>query len=75
MRRNSKRDFFLSSRTSTPTAQIIAGPIDKGLLPNDGLNHFHPTHPGQVLDGRFRTIAKLGFGAGSTVWLAENLEL
>lgn len=39
------------------------------------LKQFHPTHPGQLLNGRFKTIAKLGFGAGSTVWFAENEKL
>ncbi|EHK19632.1 uncharacterized protein TRIVIDRAFT_193504 [Trichoderma virens Gv29-8] len=54
-------------------AHIIDEPIEEGLLPGNRLRYFHPTKPGEVLDGRFKTIAKLGFGAGSTVWLAENL--
>ncbi|KAK1769682.1 hypothetical protein QBC33DRAFT_331602 [Phialemonium atrogriseum] len=49
-------------------------PIEEELFPGDRLRYFHPTQPGEVLDGRFKTIAKLGFGAGSTVWLAENLK-
>ncbi|KAF9784249.1 hypothetical protein IL306_007717 [Fusarium sp. DS 682] len=53
----------------------IREPMEEELLPGDRPRCFHPTHPGDVLDGRFKTIAKLGFGAGSTVWLAENLKL
>jgi serine/threonine-protein kinase SRPK3 len=34
---------------------------------------FHSTHPGQVLNDRYQTITKLGWGFGSTVWLAEDL--
>jgi len=56
-------------------ANMINEPIEEELLPGDRLRYFHPTQAGEVLDGRFKTIAKLGFGAGSTVWLAENLKL
>ncbi|KAF5707384.1 kinase domain-containing protein [Fusarium mundagurra] len=55
-------------------AHEIREPIEEELLPGDRLRYFHPTHPGDVLGGRFKTIAKLGFGTGSTVWLAENLK-
>ncbi len=54
---------------------MIDEPIEEGLFPGNRLRHFHPTKPGEVLDSKFKTIVKLGFGAGSTVWLAENLEL
>lgn len=54
---------------------MINEPIDEELFADDRLNYFHPTKPGEILDGRFKTIAKLGFGTGSTVWLAENLML
>lgn len=67
------RCFCVSSPRST--AHEINEPIDEELLPGDRLRCFHPTHPGEVLNGRFKTIAKLGYGAGSTVWLAENLKL
>lgn len=72
-----KRPFSLFSRRPRrprrPTAPVLTGPLDEELLPNDRLKYFHPTQPGQVLGGRYKTIAKLGFGSGSTVWLAENL--
>jgi hypothetical protein len=56
-------------------AHIIDDPIDEELLLGNRLSCFHPTRLGELLDGRFKTIAKLGFGAGSTVWLAENVKL
>ncbi|KAH7260964.1 kinase-like domain-containing protein [Fusarium redolens] len=56
------------------TAHIINEPVDEEFLYESRLKYFHPTQAGDVLDGRFKTIAKLGFGAGSTVWLAENLK-
>lgn len=59
------------------TTALIDHPIEEELLPRgeDRLRWFHPTQPGQMLGGRFKTIAKLGFGAGSTAWLAENVKL
>ncbi|KND93999.1 Serine/threonine-protein kinase AFC3 [Tolypocladium ophioglossoides CBS 100239] len=75
----------LSSATSWPpretetdsTTTLINYPIEEELLPGGEyrLRWFHPTRPGEMLRGRFKTIAKLGFGAGSTVWLAENVKL
>ncbi|OAA67876.1 protein kinase domain protein [Niveomyces insectorum RCEF 264] len=54
---------------------FLAQPIDEEVLHGDRLKYFHPTTIGQVLDGRLKTLVKLGFGAGSTVWLAEDLRL
>lgn len=53
----------------------IDEPIEEELLPGDRLKYFHPTRSGEVLDSRYKTIVKLGYGGGSTVWLAENLRL
>lgn len=56
-------------------AHEIREPIEEELLPGNRLRCFHPIQPGDVLVGRFKTIARLGFSAGSTVWLAEDLNL
>ncbi|QLI71824.1 uncharacterized protein G6M90_00g083280 [Metarhizium brunneum] len=48
--------------------------IEEECLTGDRLEYFHHTQPGQVLDGRFKIIFKLGYGSSSTVWLAENLK-
>ncbi|KAF4948915.1 hypothetical protein FGADI_9199 [Fusarium gaditjirri] len=63
-----------ASTSHGTTAHIINEPVDEEFLYENRLKYFHPTQAGDVLDGRFRAIAKLGFGAGSTVWLAENLK-
>lgn len=65
---------YPSQAASGSASHDITEPIEEEQLPGDRLEHFHPTSPRQVLDGRFKTITKLGFGAGSTVWLAENLQ-
>lgn len=33
---------------------------------------FHPVHLGDVYDGRYQVVHKLGFGGFSTVWLARD---
>jgi serine/threonine-protein kinase SRPK3 len=54
---------------------LLSEPVDEELLPGNRIDCFHPTRAGEILDGRFRAIVKLGFGTGSVVWLAENLKL
>ncbi|POR39058.1 Serine/threonine-protein kinase SRPK [Tolypocladium paradoxum] len=68
------RNRHLSVSSPASTAHMIDEPIDEELLPGDRLRYFYPMQPGEILDGRFKTIAKLGFGTGSTVWLAQNLK-
>ncbi|KAL5331710.1 hypothetical protein ACEPPN_001247 [Leptodophora sp. 'Broadleaf-Isolate-01'] len=48
--------------------------IDEETIPNHGPNDYFSTHPGQLLNDRYQTITKLGWGFGSTVWLAEDLQ-
>lgn len=62
------------NHSSSMHDHIIKTPIEEEELAGDRIAAFHPTKPGEVLDGRFRTAAKLGFGTSSTVWLAENLK-
>lgn len=37
-------------------------------------DHFYPVRLGEVFNGRFQTVAKLGYGSSSTIWLARDLE-
>ncbi|CCE30567.1 probable dis1-suppressing protein kinase dsk1 [Claviceps purpurea 20.1] len=66
-----KRLFSRDSQSLTP--QILHEPIEEEADYSERLKHFHPTQPGEILDNRFKTVGKLGYGRGSTVWLAENL--
>jgi len=69
------RSRLFSTSPPETTARLIHEPFEEELLSDDRVKYFHPTRPGEILDGGYRTIAKLGFGIGPTVWLAENLEL
>ncbi|KAI3320446.1 kinase-like domain-containing protein [Xylariaceae sp. AK1471] len=35
---------------------------------------YHPTHLGDLLDGRFEVTHKLGYGGHATVWLCSDIE-
>ncbi|KAG6126536.1 hypothetical protein E4U38_006880 [Claviceps purpurea] len=59
--------------STSETTHVVPEPVEEARW-KERLKYFHPTEPGQVLNGKFKTIAKLGYGRGSTVWLAENLE-
>lgn len=52
---------------------MIYEAIDEETIPNYSPNDYYSIHPGQVLNNRYQTITKLGWGFGSTVWLAEDL--
>lgn len=72
-----RRSLATSEALKEATLALVDHPIEEESLPRGGdrLRFFHPTRPGEMLGGRFKTIAKLGFGAGPTVWLAENVKL
>lgn len=63
----------LSSTPGRSSSYLVEGPIEEATLPTYRADLFHPTHPGQILNSKYRIISKLGYGAYSTVWLAENL--
>lgn len=63
----------LSGSGVAATKYTIDHPVEEELLPGDRLRYFYPTRPEETLGGNYKVITKLGFGTGSTVWLAENL--
>lgn len=50
-------------------------PIEEECLPHYNSRSFFPVKPGIIYRGNYKTIAKLGYGGGSTVWLAQDLKL
>ncbi|GAB1316321.1 hypothetical protein MFIFM68171_06531 [Madurella fahalii] len=51
-----------------------ARPVEEEGLPVYEPEHFYPVQLGEVFDGRFQTVAKLGYGSSSTIWLARDLQ-
>ncbi|KAK4127345.1 kinase-like protein [Parathielavia appendiculata] len=53
-----------------PTGRLLDGCED---VENYEPGGFHPVHLGDVYDGRYRVVHKLGFGGFPTVWLARDV--
>lgn len=47
--------------------------IEEEELPEYKAEHFYPARLGEVFHDRFQTVAKLGYGSSSTIWLARDL--
>lgn len=47
-------------------------PIEEERIPGYDPTRFLPVNPGDLLDKTYRTLAKLGWGTISTVWLAQE---
>lgn len=50
-------------------------PREEQALPRFAEKRYYPVNPQQLLADRYLTIAKLGYGANSTVWLARDKRL
>lgn len=50
-----------------------AVPIEEELLPEYIAEMYYPVRIGEVLNGRYQVVCKLGYGTTSTVWLARDL--
>ncbi|KKK13213.1 hypothetical protein ARAM_000564 [Aspergillus rambellii] len=47
--------------------------LEEETLPNYQPEKYYPVNQGEVLNDRYQTIAKIGYGVTSTVWLAKDL--
>lgn len=67
-----RRSTYKPSLTPLPSSPE---PREEEGHPRYDPKRFYSVSPGDlVADGRYSIIAKLGWGAGSTVWLAEDLQ-
>lgn len=48
--------------------------VEEEELPGYKADRFYPVHLGEVFQGRYQVLGKLGFGSSSTVWLARDLK-
>lgn len=63
-----------------PASPAVAARLDPSVLVEEEKTpyyhpyHFYPIRTGQILhSGRYQIATKLGYGSGSTVWLARDL--
>lgn len=74
-----KRISFLRTKLlpvspSVPAASIPQGElVDEEISPGYNPKHYYPARPGQTLANSYQLLVKIGWGAGSTVWLARDI--
>ncbi|KAI8943645.1 hypothetical protein NX059_001630 [Plenodomus lindquistii] len=51
----------------------LARPFEEETLPFYRPEQFYPVKIGQLLDGQFKVLGKLGYGSNSTVWLCRDI--
>lgn len=47
--------------------------LDEETLPTYQPEKYYPVSQGEILNDRYQTLAKVGYGVTSTVWLAKDL--
>ncbi|KAF4987740.1 hypothetical protein FGRMN_10164 [Fusarium graminum] len=47
--------------------------VEEEEIPDYVASRFYPVYLGQILQARYQTVTKLGFGSSSTIWLARDL--
>lgn len=48
-------------------------PIKEETCPGYNSRDYFPVNPGDIFDGRYQVITKIGWGGSSTVWLARDV--
>ncbi|CAK42256.1 uncharacterized protein An15g00860 [Aspergillus niger] len=59
----------LSTTPSIPQHELVNEELSPGYSPK----HFYPAKPGEVLADHYQLLVKIGWGGGSTVWLARDV--
>ncbi len=49
-------------------------PVEEEQIPRYNAKHFYPVNPGDCFHDRYKTLAKVGWGTTSTVWLARDTQ-
>ncbi|OCL03204.1 CMGC protein kinase [Glonium stellatum] len=62
------------SASSSPTILSPDILIEEERIPGYNPKNFYPVNPGDILNNRYRIVAKLGWGTTSTVWLAQDTQ-
>ena len=58
----------------TPAILNTDDPIEEQTLPRYCPQHYYPVQLGETFNNRYQVVAKLGYGASSTVWLARDIQ-
>lgn len=61
------------SSTAVASKLPVNEAIEEERTPYYDPARFYPARLGQVLDGQYQIVTKLGYGSSSTIWLARDL--
>ena len=62
------------SASRSPKILPTDAPIEEERIPGYDPRRFLPVNPGDILNKRYRIVAKVGWGTTSTVWLAQDTQ-
>ena len=68
---------LFETRPSSPgQPEIVSSvrPIEEETQPRYNPEAFYPAKLGEILNDRFKIVAKLGYGMTATVWLGKDLK-
>ena len=60
--------------TANATRLPLGIPIEEERGQDYDPRHFYPVKFGEIFHDKYEVVVKVGFGGGSTVWLARNLQ-
>ena len=68
--------LFEPRANSPGLAEVVssAKPIEEETQPKYNPESFYPARLGDVLNERYKVVAKLGYGMTATVWLCKDLK-
>jgi serine/threonine-protein kinase SRPK3 len=64
-----------SNAPGQPDIISSAKPIEEETQPKYDPTKFYPAKIGEILNDRYKLVAKLGYGMTATVWLAKDLQV
>ncbi len=53
---------------------LTCDPIEEQILPQYNPQYYYPVRLGEIFNHRYQVLLKLGYGTGSTVWLARDIQ-
>ncbi|CAG7948358.1 unnamed protein product [Penicillium salamii] len=65
-----KKPFHLPSPAATIPSQSL---LDEEKCPRYSPKSWYPAKPGEILAEKYQLMTKIGWGSGSTVWLARDM--
>ncbi|ETI26748.1 hypothetical protein G647_10193 [Cladophialophora carrionii CBS 160.54] len=66
---SSPRGYAIGAENALHPSQSV----EEETLPHYDPDEFYPVHIGEVFNGKYQVVGKLGFGAHSTVWLGRDM--